>query len=120
MSAGLPRLALLGILCVGANARPGSTWKLARSDHFEVYSDAGPDTARSALTCFEQIRAFFEQQTNLPLANRPPVRVVWFRSLKQYHPYRPRSPPDPYRLDTERRNYIVTGPLGAGECRAAD
>src|SRR5258708_21412213 len=119
MSAGSFRLALIGILCIGANARPGTSWKLARSDHFEVYSDAGPDTARSALTCFEQIRAFVEQQPILPLANRPPVRVVGFRSLKQYQPYRLRSTSDAYYVGTESRNYIVMGTLGAGEFRTA-
>jgi Tfp pilus assembly protein PilF len=112
-------LAALGMLCVSLHARPVSVWSLARSEHFEVYSQAGDANARSALLWFEQLHAFFQQQTGLNLDNRPPVRVIAFRSTKEYEPYRLRPSSDAYYVGTESRDYIVMPALDAGEFATA-
>jgi tetratricopeptide (TPR) repeat protein len=116
----LGALAALSALCISAHARPvPSTWKLGRTRHFELYSQGGEAAARSALTWFEQLRAFFQQQTGLNLDGRPPVRVIAFRSASEYRPYRLRSTSDAYYLGTETRDYIVMPNLDAGEFATA-
>lgn len=107
----LAALSMLG----AAHARPAPTWRLARTQHFEIYSQAGDATARSALMWFEQLRTFFQQQTGLNLDNRPPVLVVAFRSDNEYRPYRLRSTSDAYYVGTESRDYIVMRALDVSE-----
>jgi tetratricopeptide (TPR) repeat protein len=119
MFRGLCPLAALGMLCVSLHARSITAWSLARSEHFEVYSQAGDASARSALLWFEQLHAFFQQQTGLNLDNRLPVRVIAFRSTKEYEPYRLRPSSDAYYVGTESRDYIVVPTLDAGEFATA-
>jgi tetratricopeptide (TPR) repeat protein len=119
MSCGLYPLAALGMLCLSLHAHPVTAWSLARSEHFEVYSHAGDASARSALLWFEQLHTFFQQQTGLNLDNRPPVRVIAFRSTKEYEPYRLRPSSDAYYVGTESRDYIVVPTLDAGEFATA-
>ena len=82
-------------------------WKLARSAHFEVYSQAGDQPARAALAWFEQLRAFLVRHTGLLLEGRRPVRVVGFRSPREYEPYRIRPFSTAHYAGTESRDYIV-------------
>jgi tetratricopeptide (TPR) repeat protein len=112
MSPALRVLAGFSMLCA-AYARPAPTWRLARTNHFEIYSQAGDAAARSALLWFEQLRTFFQQQTGLNLDNRAPVRVVAFRSEDEYASYRLRSTSDAYYVGTESRDYIVMRALDA-------
>ncbi len=120
MLPGLRVLAAIGAFCLAAHARPApSTWNLVRTRHFELYSQAGDAAARSALTWFEQLRTFFQQQTGLNLNNRPPVRVIAFRSASEYRPYRLRSTSDAYYVGTETRDYIVMPKLDASEFATA-
>src|SRR5205823_9649153 len=102
------------MLCISAYAKPAaSKWTLARSEHFEVYSQAGGASARSALMWFEQLRTFSTRQTGLNLDRCPPVRVVVFRSANEYRPYRLRFTSDAYNVGTEGHDYIVMPKLGA-------
>ncbi|MBZ5726556.1 MAG: hypothetical protein LAP87_16340 [Acidobacteriia bacterium] len=107
MPAALHRIAALPLLCCAAFAGDGATWTAAKSEHFEVYSQAGERTARLALMWFEQLRACFERQTGFDLSGRPAVRVIAFRSTKDYAPYRLRWAADAYYAGTESRDYIV-------------
>ena len=84
-----------------------SSWRLARSEHFEVYAQGDDATARSILFEFEQLRAFFLEQTAFDLGQLPPVRVIAFGSAKEYEPYRLRTTSDAYFVATEARNYVV-------------
>jgi len=67
----------------------------------------------------EQLRTFFRRQTGLNLDNRPPVRVIAFRSEGEYRPYRLRSTSDAYYVGTESRDYIVMPTLDASEFATA-
>lgn len=109
------RIVALGIAALSAQAQTSSTWGLARSAHFEVYSQAGADTARPAVLWLEQLREFFLQQSGLKLEETAPVRVIGFRSAKEYEPYRLRVPSDAYYVGVESRDYLVLPSLGAGE-----
>ena len=107
--------AALLTLCVCHAAATDPSWTVARSAHFEVYSQAGPPAAESALGWFEQLRAFFVEQMKLDLGERPAVRVIGFRSVEDYSAYRLRATSDAYYVGTESRDYIVMPSLGAGE-----
>ena len=111
-----PRLlAAVAILCLGCDAQTPSDWGLARSGNFEVYSQAGNASARSALQCFEQLRVFFEQQTTLHVEGRAAVRVIGFASEKEYEAYRLGPTADAYYVGTESRDYIVLPVLSTGK-----
>src|SRR5262249_44662515 len=84
------------VICLCARAQTGSGWSLARTPHFEVYSQAGAETARSTVLWLEGLRALFLQQTGMKLDDRAPIRVIAFRSAKEYEPYRLRVASDAY------------------------
>jgi tetratricopeptide (TPR) repeat protein len=98
-----------------AQAQTPGSWVVARSSHFEVYSQAGEDSARSALRWFEQLRGLLAKQTGLKLDGWQPVRVIGFRSVKEYEPFRLRPAAAAYSIGTESREYVVMPSLGGGE-----
>jgi tetratricopeptide (TPR) repeat protein len=112
------RVCALAVLCVYAYALPAPTWRLTKSPHFEIYSQADDAVASSTLLWFEQLRAFFLQQTG-QLDSRSPVRVIGFRSASEYQPYRLRSTSDGYFVGTGSRAYIVMVTMGASGFRVA-
>jgi tetratricopeptide (TPR) repeat protein len=112
------RIAVWGAIVLCAPAWAASGWRLTRSEHFEVYSQAGDASARSTLRWFEQLRGFFLQQTGLTLDHLPAVRVIEFGSVKEYEPYRLRSA-DAYYVGAEAQDYIVMTALGSDEFRIA-
>jgi tetratricopeptide (TPR) repeat protein len=108
----------MALLCVCGQASEPAQWRLARSEHFEVYSNAPGDAARSLLTDFERLHAFFMRQIGVgPRAHRP-VRVICFGSAQEYNSYRARPAADAYFLGTESRDYIVMA-SGSGASRVA-
>src|SRR5690349_20815888 len=85
-------LSLLSVL--GA---PAPKWAIAKNIHFEVYSEGAPMSAAGTLTQFEKLRAFFAHNSLVP--ERPaampdvPVRIVTFKSRREYDAFRIRRPP---------------------------
>ncbi len=75
-------------------------WTVAENQHFEVYSQSGDEAARQTLFSFEQLRTFFEQNELLGFAfhesSGHKLRVVVFRSAKEYEDYRLRTIADAY------------------------
>lgn len=112
--AGAAGIALVAALALGTQGAATSRWTLARSSHFEVYSEAGGEAARRALLWFEQLRTFFEQ-SGLPCGGGSPVRVIGFASPREYDAYRLRPSADAYYIGTESRDYIVMPTLGESE-----
>ncbi|HEY2019431.1 MAG TPA: tetratricopeptide repeat protein [Bryobacteraceae bacterium] len=113
---GFHRLAALLAACLFAQAQPAaSTWSRAKTTHFEVYSQAGAGTARAGLLWMEQLRAFFVQQTGLKLDAAAPVRLIAFRSAREYDPYRLRAASDAYYVGSDGRESIVMPSFGAAE-----
>jgi tetratricopeptide (TPR) repeat protein len=92
---------------------------VARNDHFAIYSQAGEEAARSALSWFEQLRAFFTRQMKVDPDGRPLLRVIGFRSAEQYRTYSSRPTADAYYLGSDSRDYIVMPSLDAGQFNLA-
>ncbi len=109
----------MAAFCVCAYALPAPNWRLTRSPHFEVYTQAGDETARSTVLWLEQLRAFFLQQTGQKSDSLPPVRVIGFRSRSEYQPYRLRPTSDGYYAGTGSRDYIVMMTLGTSDFNVA-
>lgn len=111
------RLAVLAALAIPALAGTVPSWRLARSDHFEVYTQASGERAAAILQHFEQLRLFFLQQGGWRTAGPLPVRVIVFASAEEYQPYRLRANADAYYVGSDDRNYIVMAgadPRGLG------
>jgi hypothetical protein len=100
-------VAALAALSIPAFAAPVPPWLLARSRHFEVYAQASDQSARAILTWFEQLRAFFLQQSEWKNQSSNPVRVVVFASESEYQPYRLRATSDAYYVGSDDQDYIV-------------
>lgn len=104
-------LALLWCSAAIAASPEWSGWFAARSPHFEVYSQAGPERAKSTLLRFEELRAFFDKNRLVDTAggrkSRPPLRVVEFRTEKQYDAVRLRPTADAYYSSAADSDYIV-------------
>ncbi len=88
-----------------------SEWTLVRNGHFEVYSQAGERDARVTLGRFEQLRAFFMEAAVVPSGTgaeqHGPLRIIRFRSVKDYAPFRLRPSADAYYVGSETGDYIV-------------
>jgi tetratricopeptide (TPR) repeat protein len=108
-------IAALFILGFSAHAQPAPAWRLTQSEHFELYSQGDDTSARSALIWFEQLRAFYLQKTGLAPPTLPPVRVIGFRSAREYQPYRLQPASDAHYIGTEGRDYIVMATIDAGQ-----
>ncbi len=103
------------LLTALANAAPTPTWTRIQSAHFEIYSQQGDSAnVRASLMWFEQLHAFFVAAgLNGNTAAR--VRVIGFRSVKDYDVYRLHPAADAYYVGTESREYIVMPSLDPGK-----
>jgi tetratricopeptide (TPR) repeat protein len=81
-------LACLAALCFTAAAADKDPWVKITSVNFELYTTAGERAGRDLIRHFEQVRSFFLQAFGAGLPNAKPVRIVAFRSEKEYEPYR--------------------------------
>jgi hypothetical protein len=96
-----------------------SGWTLARSEHSEVYSQAGEGSARAMALLLERLHTFFSQMAGAKLDHRPPVRAIVFRSAEEYETYRPRPSASAFYLGSELRDYIVLPALGPPDAHLA-
>ena len=87
--------------------REPATWIAARTQHFEVYSDAAPEATRSLAAALERMHGFFVRQIGLSPAADRAVRVIAFASTQEYARYRGKSGAAAHFIGTEDRDYIV-------------
>jgi tetratricopeptide (TPR) repeat protein len=92
---------------------------VARSSHFEVYSQAAPNSATATLTRFEELRSFFDRnrvvQGGAGSDKRPPLRVIEFSSKKEYDEVKIHANADAFYTGTADRDYIVMPALETHE-----
>ena len=101
----------LALALVTASALASSPWSVAKSQHFEIYSQAGSEHARLTLLQFEQLRAAFTQIPLLGSAGQRMLRVVEFTNLKDYEAVRVQSVGDAFYTGSEDTDYIAM-PIG--------
>jgi len=96
--------ALAALPAVGSE---GPRWLKIQSPNFELFTTAGERNGREVARHFEQVRAFFREAMGLGLKSGPPVRIVLFRSDKEFAPYAPNDFAAAFYLGAEDRDYIV-------------
>src|ERR1700678_3855307 len=101
--------AALALWCLPTLAFADPAWRLARSEHFEIYAQSNDQRAQAILLWFEQLRAFFQQQGGGKAGSPAPVRVIVFASEQEYQPYRLRSTADAYYVGSGSQDFIVMG-----------
>lgn len=114
-SGNMKLICALALFAAFANAAPASEWTLVQNEHFEIYSQSADSAnAAASLMWFEELHAFFAS-TGLSLNASNRVRVIGFRSVKDYDAYRLRATADAYYVGTEARDYIVMPSLDSSK-----
>ena len=89
------------------HAAPRDPWIRIRSANFELFTTAGERTGRDLVRYFEQVHSFFQQAFALDGTAALPVRIVSFRSDKEYLPYRPSEVASAFFEPGFEHDYIV-------------
>lgn len=100
------RLASLIAVFAGI-ASAADQWIRVTTPHFELLTTAGDKKAREAILYFEQVRSFFLQASPSKRVPEFPLRIIAFRSEKQYKPYRVNETAAAYYTGSHDRDYIV-------------
>ena len=108
----MTRLVLFAILCCRVlNASGDDGWVVATDPHFQIYSQSGEAAAQRALVWFQQLRTFFQQNRlfgdDFTDQAWPVLRIIGFRSEKEYEEYRLRPAADAYYTSDGNLDYIV-------------
>lgn len=104
----LSKASVLALLSVAAiEAASHDPWVHVRSTHFELFTTSGERNALDLVHQFEQVRSFFQQAFGLDGANGSRVRIVSFRSDKEYQPYSPTKVADAFFQPGPDHDYIV-------------
>ena len=100
---------VIALLCVAAGLAQGAPpkWLKLRSANFELFTSAGERAGRQTIQQFERTRAFFQQAMQRKVSNSTPVRILLFRSKKEYLPYRPGEVAAAYYLSGPDADLIV-------------
>ena len=105
-------LFLLLFLTVSHAWAAGDSWLRLTTPNFEMYTTAGEKRARETVLYFEQIRSFFvKAAANKSAPVDFPVRIIAFKSAKQYAPYAPNSAAAAFYVPGRSRDYIVMGDI---------
>jgi tetratricopeptide (TPR) repeat protein len=82
-------------------------WIKVTSENFELYTTAGEKRGRNALRHFESIRQFFLDVAGVKEISELPVRIIGFRSPKQFEPYKINEFATAFYTQSRARDYIV-------------
>src|SRR4030088_802862 len=100
--------AVLASVFTASVATAAEQWLKLTSAHFELYTTAGEKKGREAILYFEQVRDFFgKARGDAKPVTTVPVRIIAFRSDKEYKPYRINESAEAFYLDGYDRDYIV-------------
>ena len=113
-------LFLISILAVTAGpAIAAPDWIRIESPHFELFTNAGERSGRRTILYFEQVRDFFLKTGNVGKVPSSPVRIIRFRSPKEFKPYRPFKAAAAFYMSSPKRDLIVMGTPGRQTKNAA-
>jgi tetratricopeptide (TPR) repeat protein len=104
---------LATFLLITGTLSAGEEWIKVTTPHFELYTTAGEKKAREAILYFEQVRSFFLQASPSKKVPEFPVRIIAFRSEKEYRPYRINDFAAAFYTRNDRRDYIVMENISA-------
>jgi tetratricopeptide (TPR) repeat protein len=110
---------LAGIIASVMPLRAEQHWISLTTPHFEMYTTNGAGSGTRALQVFERVRAFFLEASPTKQAPDTPVRIIAFRSEKEFTPYRPNGGATAYYQRSRKRDYIVMQDLSTDNYRTA-
>ena len=103
-------LFLVSILAVTAGlAVAAPDWIRIESPHFELFTNAGERSGRRTILYFEQVRDFFLKTGNVGKVPSSPVRIIRFRSPKEFNAYRANKIAAAYYMSSPKQDLIVMG-----------
>ncbi|MCY3757373.1 MAG: hypothetical protein OXG96_06580 [Acidobacteria bacterium] len=103
-------LVLVSILLVATgDAMASPDWVRIESPHFELFTNAGERSGRRTILYFEQVRDFFLKTGSVGEVPTSPVRIIRFRSPKEFDPYRPYKAASAFYMSSPKRDLIVMG-----------
>jgi len=102
-----------------ASALAAEHWIRLTTPHFEMYTTNGEKQGAAALNVFEQVRYFFMENSKLKAAPSGRVRIIAFRSEKEYKPYRFNEGAFAYYLRSRKADFIVMQDISAEHHQAA-
>src|SRR3954447_8106370 len=94
-------------------------WTGLTTPHFEMYTNNSMGSGTKALETFERVRSFFLDNSPSKHAPDTPVRIIAFRSEKDFEPYRPNDGAFAYYQRSRKRDYIVMQDLSPEHYRTA-
>lgn len=116
----IQRLFLASVLAITAGAAVAApNWVRMESPHFELFTNAGERSGRRTILFFEQVRDFFLKTGNVGEVPSVPVRIIRFRSPKEFEPYRPFKAAAAFYMSSPKRDLIVMGTPGRQTKNAA-
>lgn len=102
------RLAVLSaFISLSLPLQAAQHWISLTTPHFEMYTTNGAGAGTKALETFERVRSFFLEKSPSKKAPDTPVRIIAFRSEKEFQPYRPNGGAVAYYHRSRKRDYIV-------------
>ena len=103
-------ISLVFLLAVAAGAAAAApNWVRIESPHFELFTNAGERSGRRTILYFEQVRDFFLKTGSVGEVPSTPVRIIRFRSPKEFDPYRPYKAASAFYMSSPKRDLIVMG-----------
>src|SRR5256885_7637456 len=100
--------AVLRTIFAASAATAAEQWIRLTSPRFELYTTAGKRKGREAILYFEQVRDFFGRaRGDAKPVTTAPVRIIAFRSDREYKPYRISESAEAFYLGGYDRDYIV-------------
>jgi tetratricopeptide (TPR) repeat protein len=108
---GIQRKCFLALLLT--TAASAADWVRIKSPNFELFTTAGEKKGREAILYFEQVRATFDKLAKSGSSSTLPVRIIAFRSDKEFDPYRINDFATAYYLGSRDRDYIVMRSISA-------
>lgn len=112
-------LAALIFPALAPNTRAAEHWIRLKTSHFEMYTTNGEKQGAAELKIFEQVRYFFLQSSPAKTAPDAQVRIIAFRSEKEYKPYRLIESAPAYYLRSRKVDYIVMQDISAEHYQTA-
>jgi hypothetical protein len=110
---------LLTLASAGLPLHASDRWISLTTAHFEMYTTNSAKQGTDALKIFEQVRSFFLETSPSKKAPDTPVRIIAFKSEKQYAPYRVNEGSFAYYQRSRKRDYIVMQDVSAEHHRVA-
>jgi hypothetical protein len=107
------------VLAFATSSQAAQQWLRASTPNFELYTDENEARARDTILYFEQVRAFFAEATQSKRAPVKAIRIVGFRSEKDFAAFSPGAGAAAYYQAGDLRDHIVMLGLGSDHYEAA-